>query len=392
MNKMINPSVTTGRRLMALDVHRGLIIILMAIDHASYFIARVHSRELWGVSLPVYPDALWFWTRWVTHPCATGFFLLMGIGMVFLADARRGAGWNEGRITRFFIIRGFLLMLLQLLSENTAWMLGGMSAHAGAFVVRGGPMPGGGTGGMIYLGVLFALGGSLVFWAFMRRMSSWAVTAVSAAAILCTQVVTPGPDRAHTLYSPLITALLIPGYNNTFAVLYPVIPWLGVTGFGLLMGRLLQRQLQKAVAVALRAGIGLLALFIVIRLAGGFGNLNVIPPGWMGFLNLVKYPPSLAFLTATLGLNLLFIASWGRLDAHIHSTWNPLVLFGRTALFFYLIHLWVYALLGLLFRNGAGLAVMYAFWLIGLAILYPLCYRYNRFKQKKPAGSLWRFF
>ena len=367
-------------------------MILMAIDHASYFIARVHSRELWSTPLPVYPDALWFWTRWITHPCAPGFFFLMGIGMLFFADARRNAGWREDRITRFFVMRGLLLMLLQLVVENSAWMVSDLSVHADAVVIRGGPMPGGGTEGMIYLGVLFSLGGSLVFWAFMGRMSSWLIAATSVAAVLCTQFAIPGPDRTQAVYSPLIRALLIPGHTNMLLVLYPVVPWLGVTGLGLLFGRLLQRHAHRAAQVALWAGFGLLALFVVIRVAGGFGNLNGVPSGWMGFLNVVKYPPSLAFLAVTLGINLLLIASWSRVEPHLHSPYHPLVIFGRTALFFYLLHLWVYALLGLLFRSGSGLATMYTFWLLGLAILYPLCYWYNRLKRGKPAGSIWRFF
>ena len=367
-------------------------MMLMAIDHASYFIARVHSRELWSTPLPVYPDALWFWTRWVTHPCAPAFFFLMGMGMTFFADARHKAGWKENRITRFFVIRGLLLILLQLVVENPAWMAGDLSAHPGALVIRGGPMPGGGTGGVIYLGVLFSLGGSLLFWAFMGRMSSWPIAVTSVAAILGTQFAIPGPDRTHLVYSYLTRALLIPGHSAILEVLYPVVPWLGVTGLGLLFARLLQRHARRAARVALWAGFGLLGLFVVIRVAGGFGNLSVVPPGWMGFLNVVKYPPSLAFLTVTLGLNLLLMASWGWIEPHLHSPYNPLVLFGRTALFFYLLHLWVYGLLGLFFRTGSGLATMYAFWLLGLAILYPLCHWYDHFKRRKPADSVWRFF
>ena len=84
--------VTTAQRFVSLDAHRGLIMVLMAIDHASYFIARVHSAEFWGMALPIYSSVFWFWTRWVTHLCAPGFFFLMGVGMIFFADARRKAG------------------------------------------------------------------------------------------------------------------------------------------------------------------------------------------------------------------------------------------------------------------------------------------------------------
>ena len=103
-------------------------MVLMAIDHASYFIARVHSVEFWGAGLPVYPDAFWFWTRWITHLCAPSFFFLMGIGMILFADVRHKTGWDQGRITRFFVIRGLLLVFLQLFVEDPAWVLGDMLA------------------------------------------------------------------------------------------------------------------------------------------------------------------------------------------------------------------------------------------------------------------------
>ena len=388
---MSDPTHITGRSL-SLDAHRGLIMVLMAIDHASYFVARVHSRELWGTLLPVYPDAVWFWTRWITHLCAPGFFFLMGMGMTLFADARRRAGWEEGRITRSFVIRGLLLVLFQLIIENPAWIVSSLSVHAGAALIRGGPIPGGGTEGMVYLGVLFCLGSVMVFWAFIRKAASWLIIVTSLGAILLTQYLIPGPNCTETVRSPLVAALVIPGHSNMLIVLYPVIPWLGVTGLGLIYGRLLRGRADNAVRAALWAGIGSLVVFVVIRAAGGFGNLNIVPAGWMGFLNVVKYPPSLAFLSVTLGINLLLMASWGWTGRHLRSPHHPLVIFGRTALFFYLIHLWVYGFLGLLSGGVPSLVTMYAFWLLGLVILYPLCYWYGRFKARRPGDSLWRFF
>jgi hypothetical protein len=102
----------------------------------------------------------------------------------------------------------------------------------------------------------------------------------------------------------------------------------------------------------------------------------------MGFLNVVKYPPSLAFLTLTLGINLLLMTLWWRVEPCLQNPHFPLLVFGRVALFFYLLHLWLYSLFGLVFRSGSGLVTMYGFWLLGLVILYPLCYRFNRFKDQ----------
>jgi len=385
-------AMTTAQRFVALDAHRGFIMVLMAIDHASYFIARVHSAEFWGTALPVYATGYWFWTRWITHLCAPGFFFLMGIGMILFADARSKAGWEEGWITRFFIIRGLLLILLQLFVEDPAWILGDLTVSPGVMVIRGGGAPGGGAQGMIYLGVLFALGGTMVFWAFMRRASPWFIGVISLSAILVTQFVIPSSDHAATLYSPLLRLLLIPGHTNLWQIFYPVVPWLGVAGLGLLFGELLKRDTYRAGRVAIWTGLAFLVLFMILRITGGFGNLHEVPEGWMGFLNVTKYPPSLAFLTVTLGMNLLLMGTWRWAEPYLQSRYHPLLVFGRVALFFYLLHLWVYSLFGLFFRAGSDLVTMYGLWLLGLAILYPFSYRYNRFKGYKPATSLWRFF
>jgi uncharacterized membrane protein len=384
-------AITTAHRFVTMDAHRGFIMVLMAVDHASYFIARVHSVEFWGAGLPVYPNAFWFWTRWITHLCAPSFFFLMGIGMILFADVRRKAGWDEGRITRFFVIRGLLLMFLQLFVEDPAWMLGDLSAGAGVMLIRGGGVPGGGTQGVIYFGVLFALGGAIVFWAFLRRSLPWIIGLISLATLLATQVVTPGADHVPTLYSPFVRLLVIPGHTNVFEVFYPVVPWLGVTGLGLLFGILLKTEPYRVERVAGWTGLGILVLFVIIRTTGEFGNLNEVPAGWMGFLNVVKYPPSLGFLTMTMGINLILMTMWGRVEPYFQNRYNPLLVFGRVALFFYLLHLWAYNLLGLLFKNGSGLVMMYVIWLSGLVILYPFCYWYNCFKDRKPITSLWRF-
>jgi len=380
----------TVERISALDTHRGFIMVLMAIDHASYFIARVHSAEFWGIALPVYSTAYWFWTRWITHLCAPGFFFLMGIGMILFADARRKVGWEEGRITRFFVTRGLLLIFMQLFVENPAWILGALTVNPGVMVIRGG-VPGGGTRGMIYIGVLFALGGTMVFWAFVRRVSPWFIAVISLSAILVTQFVTPSSHHAATLYPPLLRLLLIPGHTHIWQVFYPVVPWLGVSGLGLLFGEILKRDTRLAARVAIWVGLAFLVLFITIRSIGGFGNLNEVPGEWIGFLNVTKYPPSLAFLTITLGMNLLFMGVWRWTEPYLRGRYQPLLVFGRAALFFYLLHLWVYSLLGLFFRAGSDLVTMYGLWLLGLVILYPISCWFNRFKGYKPVTSLWRF-
>jgi uncharacterized membrane protein len=384
------PVVTAMQRFGALDAHRGLIMALMAIDHGSYFIARAHSSEFWGVPLPVYPDAFWFWTRFVTHLCAPGFFLLMGIGMTLLAVSRLKTGWSEDRITVFFAVRGVFLILLQFLVESPAWMLGGMFAAPGAMTMRGG-VAGSGSGMGLFFGVLFGLGATMVFWAFARRLSSPVVALISLIAILFTQWMIPARGQSTYPYSPLLRIVLIPGYTNGWTVFYPLIPWLGATGLGLLFGRLLLREPFRFGRISALAAACCLILFVIVRVTGTFGNLNETPPGWMGFLNVVKYPPSLSFLSLTLGINLALIAMWIRLGSMLQGVFRPLLVFGRAPLFFYLAHLWLFAALGILFPKGGSLAAMYLVWVFALVLLYPLCSLYAGFKGGRPSTSLWRF-
>jgi len=112
----------------------------------------------------------------------------------------------------------------------------------------------------------------------------------------------------------------------------------------------------------------------------------------MNFLNMTKYPPSIVFLSFAVGTNLLLIGMFERITPLVERHGGWLLTFGRTALFFYIIHIWLYMLLGLPFRHGTGFGIMYLIWAIGLVILLPLCARYEKFKAGKPAESVWRLF
>jgi uncharacterized membrane protein len=153
-------------------------MVLMAIDHASFFIARVHASESWARQ-GEYASLTAFLTRWVTHLCAPGFFMLMGAGMVWLAQTRARDGWTPARIRRFFITRGVILMLIQQVIENPAWLLGFISMAPGAGA--GPPEIGGSTDGVfVVLLVVSALGFSMIFWGLLVRVPSLLVGAITA--------------------------------------------------------------------------------------------------------------------------------------------------------------------------------------------------------------------
>ena len=134
-----------------------------------------------------------------------------------------------------------------------------------------------------------------------------------------------------------------------------------------------------------------IAAAIALRAFGGFGNI-CLPrdSSWIEFLNFVKYPPALVFSLFMLGANLILLAVLSGRDSR---PMRILTVYGRAPLFFYLAHLYLYALLGaLFFRHAVSLQAMYPVWLAGLVPLYFGCQRYRAFKESHPPESVWRLF
>ncbi|MBN1147117.1 MAG: DUF1624 domain-containing protein [Anaerolineales bacterium] len=366
-------------RLLPLDALRGLIIVLMALDHANALIARGRlESELWIGPFPDYHgNALAFLVRFVTHLAAPGFFFLMGAGMSLFAASRREQGWGNGSTARHFLVRGALLILFQFTLENPAWQMGQII-----------------PAGLAYFGVLYALGGCMILAILLIRLPIRYLVSLSALLIILTELLLPDAGDAGAHYAPALRLWLLPGFTPGLYVLYPLMPWLGVVGLGLAYGRWLKSDPQEAYRSAWRLGALGLTVFVPLRLMGGFGNLR--PPqdnNWIAFLNLVKYPPSLTFLLATLGLDILFLGLFAHLERSFAAPLRLLGVYGGVPLFFYISHLYLYALVGQwLNPAGVGILRMLPFWLFGLALLFPLCWWYGNFKHSRSANSLWRLF
>jgi len=365
-------------RVQALDRLRGLIVVLMALDHANYYVAQAHSSgEYWGGTLPVYPTVWTFLSRLVTHLAAPGFFFLMGVGMVLFAQKRSKEGWHKAEIRRHFLLRGALLILLQILVVNRAWEL----ASSGWDL-------------SLYIGVLTALGGAMIVAAWLVDIRPSILLLLAAIPIIATEVLTPSPARWGYTYHPLLRLLLIPGGTQAFWVNYPLLPWLGVTLFGLAFGQWLIRAGETALRRALWIGLGALLLFVLLRLGNGFGNIRArTAGGGTAFLNLVKYPPSLTFLLLTMGVDLILLRLFYLIEEGSKGSWDPLLVFGRTPLFFYTTHLFLYAGIGrLLTPRGTSLSIMVFYWILGLALLYPACLGFGLWKRRRSSRSLVRLF
>jgi uncharacterized membrane protein len=379
------PTEVTMERIPAIDRLRGLIMALMAIDHASFFVAGKHPGEFWGVPLPTYAGAIPFLTRWVTHLAAPGFFFLLGVGVVLLTAAREKAGWDEGRIFRHLAIRGLVLILAQHLIENLAWMLGQHTKAAAEVAL----VPGTDSNIWLHFGVLNALGFALIAAGVLTRLRPWMSALIGAGLIALTLYLVPSPEQVAEPFSWLQRLLFVPGRTGMVQVYYPILPWIGVAALGVAFGHELRKEGSRAVVLALPFGLMGIGIFLLSRFTG-FGAVHDIESsGWIGLLNVTKYPPDLPFLGLTLGINLLLLAALAVLPSGRLAAW--LQVFGGTALFFYLLHLYVYLALGAGFRNGTGYGMLYAGWGVGLVILYFACKRYGEFKRTTPVDSLWRF-
>jgi len=358
----------------------------MAVDHASYFIARVHPLEIWSTPPPYYADTVAFLTRWLTHLCAPGFFMLMGIGIVYFAESRVAAGWSSGRITRFLAMRGVVLLLVQQFLENPAWLMGTLSIDPAVEATMP-TLPGPGGELILAFAVLSALGVAMMVGSVLWRAPGWLLGALMAIVLVTSRDLTPASSAALDPQSVWMQLLFVPGHTGILQNLYPWVPWLFPMMAGLLVARAIRTNAVSMTTGLLSRGALLIGLFVIARWVGGDPH----PPsgGSIGWLTVTKYPPSGAFFFLMLGLNLLLLSALARWPARWLA---PLEVYGRAPFFFYLAHLWMFGALSWFFPMGTSFGVMYLVWAAVVVALYPMCTRYAQFKFSKPPTSLWRLF
>jgi uncharacterized membrane protein len=284
----------TSHRLPALDTLRGLVMVLMALDHTRDFFssARVNPLDL-ASTTPAY-----FLTRWVTHFCAPVFILLAGAG-AFLYAAR---GRTPAQLARYLLVRGLWLVVLELTLVHFGWTF--------TFDHR-----------FMLAQVIWAIGWSLVVLAALvaLRLPVWAIAGLGVAMIAGHNLL-GSVDRADLgALNPLWTVLHRPGAiavgrERELYVLYPLVPWIGVMAAGYGLGPLLLRSTAQRRRWLLRLGAGLTLAFFVLRFANLYGDPHPWQPradllrSAFDFLNVEKYPPSLLYLLITLGPALLLLA------------------------------------------------------------------------------------
>jgi uncharacterized membrane protein len=357
-----------GARIRAIDWLRGLVMMLMTVDHAGNAFDAYHMHgDMAGVPMSPLPPGE-FLTRWITHLCAPTFVLLAGASLALSSEKRRG----EAGQTAFIVKRGLLIAAL-----DPIWMSFGFTLYH-----------------IIIFQVLYAIGMSLVCMAFLRRLSSRALLG-GAIAIQALGELTWHVHFSWTPLQLLWTFLFVGGGAfRPVIVGYPLIPWLAMMMAGWVLGRwMLETRGRSHVARARMLaliGIALLAVFAVVRGFDAYGNWglyrdSMAPLQW---LHVAKYPPSIAYATLELGIAFLLLAFFFVLDDdQPRPALQPLGLFGATAFFYYLLHAHLLGAVSLLLhvdRKSHGLAKTWIATACVIVVLYPLCVRYRRYKAAHP--------
>jgi uncharacterized membrane protein len=354
-------------RQLPFDWLRGLVMVLMTIDHASgeFNAGRLFTDATFmyrpGTPLPL--DQ--FLTRWITHLCAPAFVFLAGYVLLLSVQRRRAQGESEGSITRFIVTRGLIIAAL-----DPLWM---------RWVFRP-------PGGLIVLQVLYAIGIGFVVMAFLRRLSPRViglsgVILVFAVEPLAAMVPATGP--LHVVGTLLVAAGPLP----PFIVGYPLLPWLAMMmmGWGAAeIARSAPKLFPRRIALA---GLAALAVFVVFRALNGWGNMGLLrEDGSLAqWLHVSKYPPSVTYDALELGIAWLLLALllvW-RPPAWADAVLRPL---GQSAFFFYLLHAHLLALAGyaLHMHRTGGLGATYLSAAAVIALLVPACNAYRRYKVAHP--------
>ena len=401
------PARPATRRIDSIDLLRGIVMVIMMLDHVRDF---VHSSAVHGIDptdLATTTPALFF-TRWITHYCAPVFVFLAGTG-AYLQLAR---GKSKRELSKFLLTRGLWLIVLELTLVRFGVFLSPDYRFFG------------------FLQVIWVIGISMIILAALIHLPLKLISAFGVVMIFLHNLLdgikvagwqgpgTPIPGVWAKLWillhQPFAAFPVLPIMSPVVAVIYNIIPWVGVMAAGYAFGAVYKMDVARRRRWLLTLGGAATMLFLILRAINIYGD----PSRWssqqslgftiLSFLNTTKYPPSLLFLLMTLGPAMLALALFEFNRNVLGPLRSPLVTFGRVPLFFYLLQWYTAHLMAIGIGWLAGqpvawqwespvtkfakplpeaigfpLWVVYVCWIAGVLLLYPLCKWFAGLKARR---------
>jgi uncharacterized membrane protein len=377
---------TVQQRIISIDHLRGIVIIIMALDHVrGYFHGDSHQFSPTDLAKT---DPFIFFTRWITHFCAPVFVLLAGTSASIISGKK-----TKAELSRFLLTRGLWLVFVELVIVNFGWFFDPNFTFNP-------------------LQVIWALGISMIALSVLIYLPRYMILIIGLMILfghnLLDGLVVEGNSFKAFLWAALHEPTRFEFMGRGFRTNYPVLPWIGIMSLGYSLGALYAKDVVPALRRKYLLVIGSTAilLFIVLRASNLYGDQSK----WveqkdglftlMSFINTTKYPPSLLYSLMTLGPSLILLAL---IEKPLGRWSQPLLHFGRVPMFFYLAHIYLIHLLVSLgmvimgidwkesvitggIRNfnpegfGFSLGVVYLVWMAVILILYPLCKWYDGYK------------
>ena len=369
---------------MSLDLLKGMVMIIMALDHTrDYFHA---DSFLFDPTDPEFTNAPIFFTRWITHYCAPAFSLLAGIS-AYLVGMRK----TKAELSKFLLSRGIWLVFIEVTVVNFGWF----------FNVHFNTIP---------LQVIWVLGVSMIGLAAIIHLPMKAILSFSLVIIFGSNLLDAIHSDGSIFWSFLHERNRFQlSEHTTLVIAYPLLPWIGVMSLGYYIGSFYNKTFDVKRRRQLLVGMGIASvlLFVVLRAINGYGN----PKHWstyetglqtfFSFMDPLKYPPSLTYLLMTLGPTLFLM---GVLENIKGKAVDMIAVYGKVPFFYYILHIYFIHLAAMLLAQltgygwqtmlltqwialvpelqgfGLSLGGTYLVWLAIVALLYPLCLRFSQYK------------
>jgi len=362
------------KRIDSIDILRGIVMCLMAIDHTRdfFYAGRFDPTDLTRASTVL------FLTRFITHYCAASFVFLAGTG-AFLSLNR---GKTKTQASQFLLSRGLWLVILELTIVRAGW---GWSLG-------------------VFLQVIWVIGISMMILGLLVYLPLPVVGAVGLILIFghdafdnVSMATMPAGER--TLWTILHVQSMVHLLGTDVFIMYPLIPWVGVMAAGYAFGKLFTINVNKRKRILIILGTCSILLFVLIRYFNIYGDRAMWT--WQGnihrtilsFINVSKYPPSLDYLLITLGPGMLFLAF---IEGKSNKLTDILIVFGRVPLFYYILHLYLIhftaIVLGHIIKlpnsvlpgptpGGLSLPWVYVVWFCIVTVLYFPCRWFMNYKR-----------